>query len=259
MTPQFSVFGAIRDSLVVLSRGFVFFILLAAAIRVAWLLTITPAGFAEPATLEGWLTYATSLAVAATWSGLSQLGFVAAALPAIRGGRPSASDLLRALRFLPSVLGVSLLSFLPQLGTAAVDAHWPEESLAAVTTGLVLAAVSMVLLFLWWIAVPAIAVERRGVVGSLVRAAELTRGRRWRLIGLLLLVFVLVFAGMYLATEIGGMAIADLSAVVPLTFGGALWFAGTTLLTAFLGVLTLVVYCGLRNTREGTAAYMLAG
>jgi hypothetical protein len=43
----------------------------------------------------------------------------------------------------------------------------------------------------WAVAIPALVVERTGVFGAFSRSADLTRGRRWAVFGLLLLYFIL--------------------------------------------------------------------
>jgi hypothetical protein len=51
----------------------------------------------------------------------------------------------------------------------------------------------VMLLIRWSVAVPALVGERRGIFGSMKRSAELTRGHRWSIFGLLVVVLILMW------------------------------------------------------------------
>lgn len=67
-----------------------------------------------------------------------------------------------------------------------------------------LIAPAMVLALAWSVSVPAIVFEHRGPLGGLARSSQLTKGRRWSIVGLFLLVmiiWVVVLAPIAVATH----------------------------------------------------------
>lgn len=96
----------------------------------------------------------------------------------------------------------------------------------------------------FYVAVPACVIERVGPRASLKRSAELTRGHRWGVFGLVILVAV--------GTVILAGALAALGAVI----GGAVLaaiftFVAEVVVEAFGAVATAVVYHDLRVAKEG--------
>ena len=51
----------------------------------------------------------------------------------------------------------------------------------------------LILALMWAVAVPVLVAEDLGVFASMSRSSELTKGNRWRLIGLFIVIYVLVF------------------------------------------------------------------
>jgi hypothetical protein len=49
----------------------------------------------------------------------------------------------------------------------------------------------IILLLMWAVAVPSLVIERTGVFGAFRRSSELTKGARWKILGLFLVLFVL--------------------------------------------------------------------
>lgn len=90
---------------------------------------------------------------------------------ALRGRQVSIGDcLMQGLRRLPVGLGVGFLSYL------------------GMVLGMILLIIPGVILALMWsVALPAATVERTGVLASLSRSSALTRGRRWRILGAVLI------------------------------------------------------------------------
>ncbi len=76
------------------------------------------------------------------------------------------------------------------------------------------------LALMWAVAVPAMVAEDRGVFDSMSRSAELTKGNRWRMLGLLILIYVLmlvifgVVLLLALITPILGVIVGLLVAIV---------------------------------------------
>ncbi len=132
---------------------------------------------------------------------------------------------------------------------AGVARFWPMIGLGIVlSVGVVLGFMllfvpGVILVTMWYAAFPACVIERLGPIRSLSRSAELTKGHRWKLFGMLVL---LLIAGLV----VGGLTIGILFAIS----GGAFVvgeYALQALATAITTILTTVVYHDLRVAREG--------
>jgi len=110
----------------------------------------------------------------------------------------------------------------------------------------------IILILMWAVAVPALVVERGGILESLSRSAELTKGSRWKILGLFcvlgvsywLLSFVIGLVGLGVygsAGPAGQLTITSLigSAIVGMIFN-ALW-----------GTIQPSLYVELRRAKEG--------
>ena len=145
-----------------------------------------------------------------------------------------AAALGRALRRSPSLLAILILLWL------------------ALSIGFVLLVVPcLIILSIYAVAGPACVVEGLGPIRSLSRSAYLTKGNRWRVFGLLLLLYVGIPVVSGLLSYICRLAVGPLLAqVVNLPFG------------AFVGALSAVafamLYLQLRAAREGVAVEQVA-
>jgi len=109
-----------------------------------------------------------------------------------------------------------------------------------------------ILLLMWAVAVPALVIERDGVASAFRRSAELTKGARWKILGLFLLLAAiywllstlvgLVGLGMYNAQNVGSdLPIANLvGSVIVGTIFNMLW-----------GTIQPSLYVELRQWKEG--------
>jgi hypothetical protein len=121
----------------------------------------------------------------------------------------------------------------------------------SIVAGLAIGLASMALLIpgiivmcLLYVAVPACVIERLGVFASLSRSADLTRGYRWQIFGLVLIVAIGSLLGVYVAGHVIGLfGSAILSTIVT--------FAWQVIGTAFGAVLAAVIYHDLRAAKEG--------
>lgn len=110
----------------------------------------------------------------------------------------------------------------------------------------------IIVMIVWSAAAPAIVVERDGVIASLGRSNELTRGSRWRIFGLflVLLVIYLVFF-----TVVGLLAMKPMMAnAVAGQFGIANVIIGVITSLAFnllWGTIQPALYIELREAKEG--------
>jgi hypothetical protein len=108
----------------------------------------------------------------------------------------------------------------------------------------------VILMVMFWVYVPAIVVENAGVTECFGRSRALTRGHRWGIFGMFLLLGV-VIAGLELilftqVEDVQAMAMA-------MTSGWMLWgiSAVSVVITAYAAVLTSVGYYYLRAEKEG--------
>ena len=115
----------------------------------------------------------------------------------------------------------------------------------AILVGLMLLFVpGLILVIMWYVAVPVCVVERTGPIGSLGRSQELTKGHRWKLFGLYLLVVILGVIGERIFSGLGGAFAGFMGSLVAQT----VWqgFA-----QAFSSVMIVVAYHDLRAAKEG--------
>jgi hypothetical protein len=100
------------------------------------------------------------------------------------------------------------------------------------------------LMIMWYVANPACIVERLGVFASMGRSSELTKGHRWSIFGMWLLIAIA-----------SGVISAVLKAVLGLSGSTGLVIVGTLALTALAGafaaVFAIVTYHDLRVAKEG--------
>lgn len=82
-------------------------------------------------------------------------------------------------------IGVGIKRLLPVIGVAFVVG-------LGIVGGLILLIVpGVILMCAWWVAIPVAVVEKPGVLASLRRSSELTKGSRWQIFGLVILLALL--------------------------------------------------------------------
>src|SRR5262245_28689894 len=146
----------------------------------------------------------------------------------LRGQPVSIGECLsRGLSLILPVIGVALLTgLLVGIGTILL-----------VIPGIIVAV-------MLWVAIPAAVVERPGVIESLKRSADLTKGYRWSIFGIVIVI------GIILAV-IGAILSAVLVASVGFTgFNIGLWILNAVF-GAFSATAAAVGYYFLRATKEG--------
>jgi uncharacterized membrane protein len=110
--------------------------------------------------------------------------------------------------------------------------------------GLILLIVPGLILYtMWLVAVAACVVERTGPWRSLRRSQQLTKGHRWKIFGLFLLLLVLSLVNPLLQLVLNATAGATAAAI-----GNAIW---TAIGSAFSSVVIAVAYYDLRVAKEG--------
>jgi len=148
---------------------------------------------------------------------------------------------------------VGLRRFFPIVGLA---------TLVSVLIGLasVLLFVPGIMLYtMWFVATPACVVERLGVLGSMERSRELTKGKRWRIFCLALLVLVpaLMIGGIVGGAAVAGGA-ATLNDALASTVGKIAKLGWNAIWTAFYNIMVVVAYHDLRVAQEGVDTDQIA-
>jgi hypothetical protein len=136
----------------------------------------------------------------------------------------------------------------------------------AVVFGMVLLVVPGVMIACaWCVAVPALVAERRGVFDSFSRAAELTRGHRWRIFGLFVLLWiVMIVLGMVISSIASALlfatpgALEDPLAVATNPISIVLQMMEQTITSVIGASLVAVLYVELRKLRDGAGPQWLA-
>jgi hypothetical protein len=108
----------------------------------------------------------------------------------------------------------------------------------------------LILLTMWFVAIPACVVEQTGPWKSLRRSAALTKGNRWKVFGIMLLLFIV--------TVVAGALMGALTVAAGTTIGllaNLLWSA---LIGAFSAILGVVTYHDLRVAKEGVDTDQIA-
>jgi hypothetical protein len=174
---------------------------------------------------------------------------------ALRGGRPTLGGCLsRGFSFIFPVLGVAILSLLAL--TVTLLPGIVIGALAGRGVLIVLLLLSLIPMFvvltILWVAIPACVVERPGVTASLLRSAALTKGDRWRLFGIIV-ILMLINWGISLFSNVITVPLASMGAgaTTMAIVGGLVGIVTTGLYTALNAVMAAVAYHDLRVAKEG--------
>jgi hypothetical protein len=151
-------------------------------------------------------------------------------------GRPV--DLLESLR-------IGLGRFFPIVGLAICS------SILVGLATLLLVVPGLMLLTRWFVAAPACVVERTGPFRSMGRSAELTKGHRWKIFGLMLLLYLI--SGMISPTL--GLALGAMGGKALIFLGSLIW---SGIWGAFYAIAAVVAYHDLRAAKEGIDIHQIA-
>jgi Membrane domain of glycerophosphoryl diester phosphodiesterase len=169
-------------------------------------------------------------------------------------------DMRRSPVRLIESLNVGLQRFWPLIGLAFAD-------LVAAMGYYLLLVPSLVLYTIWFVALPACIVEQRGSWTSLRRSLELTKGHRWKVLGLVVLLLIVPalasrLVGSWLSADADPLAWAKGELMWELMWGpivraiGELMWGG--IWTAFYAAVLIVTYRDLRMAKEGTDIEQIA-
>lgn len=171
-------------------------------------------------------------------SSILQASLTRAAIEDLNGGRPTFGDCLSTA--LSVVVPVMLIALIMSIG---------------IGFGFVLLIVpGIILLLRWAVAIPVQVHERLGVMASLSRSASLTKGNRWALLGLLVILIVVI-----IALQFGlGLLFAILASMFG-TFGALVAMALVSSVSSVaFSIVAAVSYVELRLVKEGTDVKELA-
>ncbi len=243
---QLDIGRVIQELFAVLSRNLVTFGVL------ALILTGLPSAVANllqtevehNATATGWAWFASTTLIQAV-AGLVLQGALIYATIRDLNGRP--------IRVVDG-LAIGMHNLLPLLGVGILYA-------VAVALGCILLVVPGVMIAVAWVvAVPVLIAERLPVMATFGRSAELTRGNRWRIFGLLLL-YVAFFLALTIVTSVANGIASFAADAVPgvLTVQHALLNVVSSVISALIGATGgAVLYVELRRIREGVGHEELA-
>jgi len=134
-------------------------------------------------------------------------------------------------------LKVGLRRFLPLMGLAFLVA-------LLMVIGLILLIIPGLILYtIWFVSVAACVVERTGAWASMRRSRELTKGHRWKVFGIVLLLILLSLVNPLLQVVLSAAGGAILALI-----GTTIW---TAIGSALSSVLIAVTYYELRAAKEG--------
>jgi uncharacterized membrane protein len=118
--------------------------------------------------------------------------------------------------------------------------------------GAVLLAVpALIFIAMYFVALPACVIEKTGPIASLSRSAALTKGHRWKVFGLAILLAIASFVGNAVISAVA----SRVAGAFGLALGGFLW---RTVFGAYYAIVIAVVYYELRASKEGLQIEQLA-
>lgn len=154
-------------------------------------------------------------------------------------------------------LATGLRAFLPLIGVSILF------GLAAAFGFVLLIVPGVMIICAWCVSVPSLVAERTGVFGAFSRSADLTRGNRWRVFALLIVVWVIaiVISMVIGAIAVGASFMSGGLDPVALARSPAQIVANlitSTLSPAISSTGVAVLYVELRRNREGLGPQWLA-
>jgi uncharacterized membrane protein len=147
---------------------------------------------------------------------------------------------------------IGLRRFFPIVGLAIT------MTVLAFLATLLLVIPGFIVYMMWFVATPVCVVEQLGPFRSMGRSRELTKGHRWKLFGLVLLILIpaLIFGaivGAVMVAATGGFlaAVTTMSITMATTLGQIVNLIWSAIWTAFYAIVIVVTYHDLRVAKEG--------
>jgi hypothetical protein len=193
-----------------------------------------PPAFDATSVLSGLVVFIIYMVLAS----ILQAALVRTTIEDLNGQQPSFGDALgRGIAVLLPIIGLSFLMYL------------------GIGIGFMLLIIpGIYLLVRWSVAVPVLVHEQLGVLGSMKRSSELTKGSRWRIFGLFIILIVAIWI-LQLALGLLALAITSALGIVIATALVALLSAVTSVIAS---IAAAVAYVELRYVKEGTDVKELA-
>jgi hypothetical protein len=230
---EFRVGQVLNRSFTLLSRNFLLFFVVTAVAALPNVLISQSTGRNVSGATAAWVGLGAILTVVLQM--LSQAVVLYGAFQDMRG-RPI--DLGEALR-------VALSRLLPIIGVAIC------VSIGVFVGSLLLIVPGLILMTMWYVATPVCVVEQKGPLSSMGRSSELTKGHRWKIFGMILLVII---GGIIVsAILLGVLALAGNTVLEIL--GNLLW---NGVWGAFYATFAVVTYHDLRVAKEGVDVHEIA-
>jgi uncharacterized membrane protein len=244
---DFRVGKVIRRAWSVFSRNFVTFMLIIGIANLPSVFITQPAlGTAASPAANLSLTFFVVLFLVVVLSTLGQAMVLYGAFQNMRGRPVSLADCLTVglRRFFP-IIGLTICIILA-LGFASILLVFPALMLA----------------MMWFVATPVCVVEQLGPFRSMGRSRELTKGHRWRLFGLVLLILIpAVIVGAIVGVMlfiVGASGFLTLNAVLASSIGKLIGLVWKAAWGAFLAVVIAMTYHDLRVAKEGLTTEQIA-
>jgi hypothetical protein len=218
-------------------------------------MTIFFAGWASGSPGFVWLGIGLAIIVALSCTMIGQGLLLLAAFQRLRGQPLRIGEVLRRVlsRFLP-LLGLSIVWGLGLLLSIVVSGF--VFGLLAVVAGpfaIVLAPAvyvpMLILLVMWAVVVPACIVEGLGPIASMSRSTDLTKGYRWKIFGIMLLLFLISLVGGIVQVVLG---------TVSQSFAGIFALIWFVVWIAYWNCAIIMTYHDLRVAKEGIDTEQIA-
>jgi uncharacterized membrane protein len=230
---EFRVGQVLNRSFTLLSRNFLLFFVVTAVAALPNVLISQSTGRNVSGATAAWIGLGAILTVVLQM--LSQAVVLYGAFQDMRG-RPI--DLGEALR-------VALSRLLPIIGVAIC------VSIGVFVGSLLLIVPGLILMTMWYVATPVCVVEHKGPLSSMGRSSELTKGHRWKIFGMILLVII---GGIIVSAILLGVLALAGSTVLEI-LGNLLW---NGVWGAFYATFAVVTYHDLRVAKEGIDTEQIA-
>jgi MFS family permease len=229
---EFRVGQVFSRSFTLLSRNFLIFFVVAMVAALPNVLIGQGTGRAASGATAGWLVLSLILTVALQM--LSQAIILYGAFQDMRGRAVNLGEALR----------VALGRLLPIIGVALC------VGFGVFLASLLLLVPGLILMTMWYVATPVCVVEQTGPLASMGRSSELTKGHRWKIFGMILLV---VLGGGIVSAIILAL-LANVGSVLEI-LGSLIW---NGVWGAFYAIFVVVTYHDLRVAKEGVDVNQIA-
>ena len=247
-TGRFSIGRVLRDSLGILLRNLVLFVGVAMVLHLITLLAPSP-DHPQSRQEVDWVAVAIASALGWISFGLTEAGIVFGTFQSLRGRKATISDILRGLRFaIPVILAGVICSLLFEVSDV-IELLLPDKDMDLLSLGIGVGA--LVLFVSWWPYPAVIVIEGKGALAGLRRSAQLTKGRRWPILGLLVVTVIAMLAPSFLVSSFGDGTLWGMLSGRSAIIASSVEFLVDSLETAFFAVTATVSYHDLRSEREG--------